>query len=75
MCDKLRRMIWAGYVARMGRGNMYTGYWWVNPRERDYVGDPGVDGRIILRWIFSKWDVGKWTELIWLRVGTGGGPL
>jgi hypothetical protein len=26
-------------------------------RERDHLGDPGVDGRIILRWIFRKWDV------------------
>jgi len=26
----------------------------------------------MLRWIFMKWDVGAWTELIWLRVGTGG---
>jgi hypothetical protein len=27
--------------------------------------DPGVDGRIILRWIFRKWDVGvfNWIEL------------
>jgi len=26
--------------------------------------DPGVDGRIILRWIFRKWDVGMdWIEL------------
>jgi len=30
-------------------------------RERDNLGDPDVDGRIILRWIFSKWDVGVWT--------------
>ena len=30
-------------------------------RERDYLGDPDVDGRIILRWIFRKWDVGTWT--------------
>ena len=35
--------------------------------------DPGVDGRIILRWIFNKWDVGVWTGLIGLRIGTGGG--
>jgi len=26
-------------------------------RERDHLGDPGVDGRVILRWIFRKWDV------------------
>ena len=33
------------------------------------------DGRIILRWIFRKWDVGFWTELSWLRIGTVGGHL
>jgi len=29
-----------------------------NLRERDHLEDPGVDGRIIFRWIFKKWDVG-----------------
>ena len=33
--------------------------------------DPGVDGRIILRWLFRKWNVGAWTGLIWIRKGTG----
>ena len=27
---------------------MYTGFWWVNRRERDHLGAPGVDGRIII---------------------------
>jgi len=31
--------------------------------------------RITLRWIFRKWDVGAWTGLIWLRIGTDGGHL
>jgi hypothetical protein len=44
-------------------------------RERDHWGDPGVDGRIILRWIFRKWDVGVWTGLSWLGIETGGGHL
>ena len=29
-----------------------------NLMERDYMEDPGVDGRIILRWIFMNWNVG-----------------
>jgi len=41
--------------------------------EKRPLGDPGVDGRIILRWIFRKWDVGVWTGSSWLRIGTGGG--
>jgi hypothetical protein len=35
---------------------MHTGIWWENLRERYYLEDPGVDRRIILRWIFTKWD-------------------
>jgi len=45
------------------------------PEERDHLEEPGVDGRIILRWIFRKWDFGAWTGLMWLWRGTGGGYL
>ena len=43
-----------------------------NLRERDHFEDPGIYGRIILRWFFRKW-MGAWTELILLRIGAGGG--
>ena len=43
--------------------------------ERDHLGDLGVDVRIILRWIFRKWDVGLWTGSSWLLIGTAGGHL
>ena len=43
--------------------------------ERDHLGDLGVDGRIILRGIFRKWDVGVWTGSSWLKIWTGGGNL
>ena len=54
---------------------MYTGFWWGNLRERDHLENPSVDGRIILRCICRKWNVGAWTGSNWLRIGTGGGHL
>jgi hypothetical protein len=50
----------------MRRGAVHTGFWWGNLRERDCLKDPNVDGRIILSWIFKKWNVGgmDWIELV-----------
>jgi hypothetical protein len=57
------------------RRGVYAGFWWANLRERDHLKDPDVDGRIILRWISRKWDVGVWTVSSWLSIGTGVGHL
>jgi hypothetical protein len=38
-----------------GRGEVYTGFWWGDLRERDHLEGPGIDVRIILRLIFRKW--------------------
>jgi hypothetical protein len=57
----------------MGNRAVHTGFWWGDPREGDHLADPGVDGRIILKWIFKTWDGVAWTGLRWLRIGTGGG--
>ena len=58
-----------------GRGEVYTGFWWGDRRERDHLEGPGVEGRIILSRIFRKYDVGARTGLMWLRIGTSGGHL
>jgi hypothetical protein len=43
---------------------MYTGIWWGNLKDRGHLRDPGLDRRIVLRWIFRKWDVGMdWIDL------------
>jgi len=54
---------------------LHTGYWWYNLKERNLLEDPGIDGRIILRLMFRKWDVRAWTGLICQRIGTGGRHL
>jgi hypothetical protein len=43
-----------GHVVRMGEKRVNTGFWWGNMRERGHLEDPGVDGRIMLKWIFRK---------------------
>jgi hypothetical protein len=45
------------------------------PEGKNHLVDPGVDGIMILRWIFRKRNVGAWTGSSWFRIGTGGGQL
>ena len=61
-----------GHVASLGEGEGHVGYWWNTLRERDHLEDLGVEGCVILKWIFKKWNREAWTGLIWLRIGTGG---
>jgi len=53
---------------------VHAGVWWGDLKEREHLQDPGIDGRIILTWIFKKWN-GTWTGLILLQIGTGDGLL
>jgi len=59
---KYRRMGWPGRMALMGTGNL---------SERVHLIDLGIDGWIMLKWIFKKLDGEAWTGLIWLGIETG----
>jgi len=52
------------------KGEVQTGVEWANMRERGHLKDLGIDGRIILKRIFKKWDW-EWYGLFWLRMGIG----
>jgi hypothetical protein len=52
-----------------GRGEVHTVFLWGYLRERDHLEVLGVDGRIILKWIFEKWDESR--ELDWSGSGWG----
>jgi len=48
----------------VGGAEVCTGFWCGNPRERDHTEKSGVDGTIIVRWIFRKWNgVMDWTDM------------
>ena len=55
----------------MEEGRGVHKFWWGNLRERDHWGDQDVDGSIILRWIFRKWEGVVGTGWSWLSIGTG----
>jgi hypothetical protein len=49
-------------------GETYTQFGWGKLRDREHLEDPSIDGKIILRWIFRKWNVGAWSGSKWLRI-------
>jgi hypothetical protein len=55
-------------------GEVHTGFWWGDLRQIYHLEDLGIDGRIILKWIFEKLDGEAWTGLSG-SIGIGGGLL
>jgi hypothetical protein len=70
---KSRKMRWAGHVARMGQERGVHRVLVGKPEGKRPLGDPDVDGRIILRWMFRQLEGVVGTGWSWLRIGTGGG--
>jgi hypothetical protein len=70
-----RRMSCGGHVARGWRGELHTGFWWEDLMEIDHLKDLGIDGNIIFKSTYKKWDWKALTGMIWHRIGIGGGHL
>ena len=73
--DNIEKNETSGACSANGGEKASTGFCWGNLRVRDHVGDPDLDGGIIIRWIFRKWDVDVWTGSSRLRIDTGVGHL
>ena len=73
--DRIEKNEMGGACGKYGGSELRTRLWWGNLRERDHWGDQDIDGRIILRWIFRKWEEVVGTGWSWLRIGKGGGRL
>jgi hypothetical protein len=55
---KSRRVRWATYEARVGEGKDAYSVWWGDLTERAHFKDPGIDGRITVKYILKKLDGG-----------------
>jgi len=65
------RVRWAGHVARMGTGEVYTACWWETPKERGHLEDLFVNGSTVLKINLKKWHGG----MDWIDLRTSGGLL
>jgi hypothetical protein len=73
--DKIKKngMGWA--CGTYGKGEVCTGFWWGNLKERDHSEGLGIEGKRILKLILKKSVGNAWARLIWLGIGTSGRPF
>jgi len=64
-----------GTCSTYGEERGCIGFSWGSLSDRDHLEDPAIEGWVMLRLIFRKWDVEEWTGSSWLRKGNGDGHL
>jgi hypothetical protein len=72
---KLRRMRWAGHVARMGEGRNVYKVVVGKPEGKSNLEGQGIDGRMGSKWTLGRLAWGVWSGFNWLRIGIVGGLL
>jgi hypothetical protein len=72
---KSRGMRWAWHFVRVGESRGADRVLVGKLEGKKPLEKPGVGGRIILKWISRKWDLGTWTGYHWLMTGTSVGHL
>jgi len=72
---KMRRIIWVGHVARMGERRGVYRVLMRKPDGKRPLGRPRHRCQYNIKMIIRKWEVGAWTGLMRLRIGTDGGHL
>jgi hypothetical protein len=72
--NKIKTKEMGAACSTYGREETYVeSFWWENFSERDHLGELSVSEKIILKWVFKKWDQEAWIGSMWLRIETGGG--
>jgi hypothetical protein len=69
---KSRKMRWAGHVTRMGREEVFTGFWFGSPKARGHWEDLGVGGRITLRCTLGRQGTMGRTGFSCFTIGSSG---
>jgi hypothetical protein len=69
---KSRKKRWAGHVARMVKGELFTGFCFGGLKGRGHWTDLGVGGRITLRWTLGKLGSMGQTGFGWLGIESSG---
>jgi len=72
---KSGRIKWTGHVAHTADRTDVCRVLVDKPEGKRTLGERGRRWKIILSWVFRKWDVGVWTGSIWLGIRTGGGHV
>jgi hypothetical protein len=63
---------WAGHIGRIEQLRCVYKIFVRSPEGRDNMGELGVGGKVILKWVLRKHDVNIFIRFIWFRIQSSG---